>query len=67
MKDRGRGFTWLDAFLHTNRGFARFINRLPVSTADSCKDRCAVSCALFGFKDFHFMAVNIGLNLPPKL
>ena len=57
---------WLDRFRNTHHGCARFIHRLPRARTHSCQDRCTVGRTFFGFDDFNFVAVDVGLNLPPE-
>src|SRR6266704_1637255 len=55
-----------DAGGDTHGGGAGRINGRPDTSADRGKEGNAVGGAFFGFDNFNWVAVNIGLDLPPQ-
>lgn len=46
---------------------AGFIYGAPSSSADARQDCSAVSRAFFSLDQFHFVTINVRLNLPPQI
>ncbi len=55
-----------DALGGADDGVASLIHTAPAFCADAGENCGAVRCAFFGFHGFHFVAVNVGLDLTPQ-
>ena len=47
-------------------GVAGFVDGGEVASAHGSEDGGAVGCSFFGCDEFHFMGLNVGLNLTPE-
>ena len=55
-----------DACGHAHHFVASFIDRTPRPRANARQNRGAISRAFFGCNNFHFVRVDVRLNLPPQ-